>query len=47
MIDWEECRSVDRKVYKLRRSGFVNMLPGDPKGSPDESFLEFWRCFDG
>jgi uncharacterized LabA/DUF88 family protein len=27
-----------QKAYKSQRSSNVNMLPGDPKGSPDESF---------
>lgn len=27
------------KFYKRRKSSNINMLPGDPSGSPDESFL--------
>ena len=28
-----------QKIYKSQRSNDINMLPGDPKGSPDESFF--------
>jgi uncharacterized LabA/DUF88 family protein len=28
---------IDQKVYKDSRSRLINMTPGDPKGSPDES----------
>ena len=29
---------ANQKVYKEQRVNNINMLPGDPKGSPDESF---------
>lgn len=30
--------SEKRKFYKLQEDNNINMLPGDPSGSPDESF---------
>jgi len=31
--------NLPQKIYKSQSNGKVNMLPGDPKGSPDESFF--------
>ncbi len=28
-----------QKAYKLQKNDNISMLPGDPEGSPDESFL--------
>ena len=32
-------KNDNSKIYKRIRSANNNMLPGDPKGSPDESFF--------
>jgi uncharacterized LabA/DUF88 family protein len=31
---------INQKTYKSNESDNINMLPGDPKGSPDESYSE-------
>ena len=34
------------KIYKYQRFNVNNMIPGDPKGSPDE-FFSSKMCFGG
>jgi hypothetical protein len=43
MIDMKE---VSRKFYKVWSYECISMLPGDPKVSPDESFLVKNFVFD-
>jgi len=31
--------TVNRKTYKSLEISFIDMNPGDPSGSPDESFF--------
>lgn len=34
--------STNQNNYKLQKSRNTNMIPGDPKGSPDESFIRMF-----